>query len=92
VVEHSVGEDGANVVDEGPIREAGADNSRELEDEVANKDTTTTIPEEAEVVRVEDDDSDGKTTISHSAIGMHRSISGLTGRCWKRSISIVLLN
>lgn len=92
VVEPSVAEDEANAVDEEPIRGAVADSSRELEDEVANKDTTTTIIEEAEVVRVEDDDSDGKTMISHSAIEMHLSISSLIGRCWRRSISTVLLN
>jgi len=90
VVEPSL-EDGVNVAGE-PIRGAGADNSSELEDEVVNRVTTIMIIEEAEVVRVEDDDSDGRTMISRSAIGMRLLISSLTGRCWRRSISTVLLS
>lgn len=75
------------------IRGADADNSRELEDEVANRAaTTTTIIEVAEAVRVEDDGSAGRTMISHSVIGMRLLISNLTGRCWRRSTSTVLLN
>jgi hypothetical protein len=90
VVEPSL-EDGANVVDV-PIRGAGADNSSELEDEVVNRVTIIMIIEGAEVVRVVVDDSDGRTMISHSAIGMRLLISSLTGRCWRRSISTVLLS
>ena len=90
VVEHSL-EDGANVVAE-PIHGAGADNSSELEDEVVNRVTIIMIIEEAEVLRVEDDDSDGRIMISRSEIGMRLLISSLTGKCWRRSISTVLLS
>lgn len=81
----------ANAVD-GLILEAGADNSRGLEDEVANKDITSMTNEEAEEVRVVVGGLDGRTTISRSAIGMRLLISSLTGRCWKRLTSTVSLS
>lgn len=70
------------------------DSSRELaRDVVANRaDTTTTILVVAVVELEVGADSDGKTTTSHSATAMLRSILSLTGRCLRRLTSIALLS
>jgi hypothetical protein len=84
-------EDGDNAVDE-PTQEVDEDNSKEWEDEVANKDTTSMITGEDEEVLVVADGSDGRTTTSRNATAMHQLISSPTGRCWRRSISTVWLS
>jgi hypothetical protein len=84
-------EGGVNVVD-GRIPEAGEDNSRELEDEVANKVTTTIMTGEGEVVLVVGGDLAGKITTSPNEIAMRLLTSSRTGRCWRRLISIVWLS
>lgn len=84
-------EDGVNVVGVA-IPEADEDSSRELEDEVVNKATTTMINEEAVEVRAVDGDSAGRITTSHNATAMRLLTSSLTGRCWRRLISTALLS
>ncbi len=79
---------GANEVG-AETREADEVNSKESEDEVASKDTITTIAEEVVVVRGVEDDLAGKTMTSHNEIAMRLSTSSLTGRCWRRLISTV---
>ncbi len=84
-------EDGGNVVDE-QIPEAAEDNSRELEDEVASKATTTIMIEGDEAVRVVDGDLAGRITTSRNETAMRLLTSSLTGRCWRRLISTVWLS
>jgi hypothetical protein len=79
--------DGANVGEES-ILEVDGVNSRELADEVASNITSTTV-EEAEAVRVAEEDSAGRTTTSLNATVMHLLTSSLTGSCWRRLISTV---
>ena len=74
-----------------PIRGAVGANFKELEDEAANS-ITTMMRGEAVVVRVVGDDLAGRITTSRSATVMLQSISSLTGRCWRRSISTVWLS
>lgn len=87
------------LLQEGGVNEADAetpevdeDSSRELEDEVASKDTTTTMPEEDVEVRAVDGGLAGRTTTSLSATVMRLSTSSRTGRCWKRLISTAWLS
>ncbi len=84
-------EGGVNVVD-AAIPEADEDSSKESEDEVANKATTTTINEEVVEVLVVDGDLAGRTMTSHSATVMHLLILSLTGRCWRRLTSTAWLS
>jgi len=83
--------DGVNVVGE-QIPEADGDNSRELEDEVVNKVTTTIMIGEAVVARVVEGDLAGRIMTSHNETVMRLSTSSLTGRCWRRLISTVWLS
>jgi hypothetical protein len=84
-------EGGVNVVD-GQIPEADEDNSRELEDEVANKAITTIMIGEDVAVRVVDGDLAGRITTSPNEIAMRLLTSSRTGRCWRRLISTVWLS
>jgi hypothetical protein len=84
-------EGGVNVVDE-QIPEADGDSSRELEDEVVNKATTTMTTEEAVAVRVVEGDLAGRITTNHNETVMRLLISSPTGRCWRRLTSIVWLS
>lgn len=81
-------EDGANEAD-AQIPGADEGNSNELVDEAANKDITTTIIEEVVVVREAEDDLAGRITTSRNEIAMRLLTSSLTGKCWRRLISIV---
>jgi hypothetical protein len=76
----------------GEIPEVDEDNFKELEDEVANKVTTTIMIGEDEVVRVVEGDLAGRITTSRNEIEMRLLTSNLTGRCWRRLISIVWLS
>lgn len=58
-----------------------------VEDNRASMATTTGV---VAVLRVEDDDSAGRTTTSHREIAMLRSTLSQTGRCWRRLTSTVL--
>jgi hypothetical protein len=89
-VEHLV-VDGDSAV-ERTLEVVEEDNSSVLEDEVVNRATITMMLVEVEAVLEVDDDSAGKTTTSRSATAMRRSISSLTGKCWRRLISTALLN
>jgi hypothetical protein len=84
-------EDGVSVVGE-QIPEADGDNSRELEDEVVNKVTTTITTGEAVAVRVVEGDLVGRITTSRNETVTRLSTSSLTGRCWRRLISTVWLS
>jgi hypothetical protein len=84
-------EGGVNVVDE-EILEADGDNSRELEDEVASKVTTTMIIGEVVAVLEVEGDLAGRITTSRNETAMHLLTSSLTGRCWKRLTSTVWLS
>ena len=84
-------EDGVNVVDE-RIPEAAEDNSRESEDEVANKATTTIMIGGDEAARVVDGDLAGRITTSRNETAMRLLTSSLTGRCWRRLILTVWLS
>jgi hypothetical protein len=84
-------EGGVSVADE-QIPEVAEDNSRELEDEVASKATTTIMIEEDEAVRVVDGDLAGRIMTSRNETAMRLLTSSLTGRCWRRLISIVWLS
>lgn len=84
-------EDEANEGEE-PIPEEEEDNSKESEDEVASKVTTNMTTGEAGVELVVVEDSGGKITINHSGTAMRLLISSLTGRCWRKLISIVWLS
>jgi len=90
VVELSL-EDVDNVVPE-LIPEAVVDNSKESAAAVASKVITNMIVEEDAEVRGVEEGLVGRTTTSHNETVMHLSISSPTGRCWRRSISIVWLS
>ena len=89
--EEPLPEDEANVVDE-QIPGAAEDSSRELEDEVASKVTTTRMIAEDEEARVVDGDLAGRITTSRNETAMRLLTSSLTGRCWRRLILTVWLS
>ena len=83
---HEVGDNEVVVV----TPEVDADSSKELVDEVDNKDMATnmTVGEVVEVLGA-DDDLAGRIMTSRNATVMHPSTSSLIGRCWKKLISTV---
>lgn len=75
------------------INEEGEEIIRTLAwaDEAANK-PTYTINEVEQGVDVVIVGSDGKTMTSHNVIETLPSISNLTGRCWRKLISLAYRN
>lgn len=83
-------EDGVNVDER--IPEAAEDNSRESEDEVASKATTTIMIGGDEAARAVDGDLAGRITTSRNETVMRLLTSSLTGRCWRKLILTVWLS
>lgn len=88
-------EDEDSAVDVETQEAAEASSNGLAKGEVVNKEVTiitVTVVVAEEEEAPEDDGSDGRIMTSLSAIEMRLSMSSRTGRCWKRSISIVCRN